>query len=96
MFFLSENKSTLKKLLSIFKFLLRIFFVAGLVFELAGCIEGPSSRSIWKDHGDSCIRLSENPPLKRVINYTDHDLCERKLSPRKAPNPQTRPTEPKK
>ena len=61
--------------------------MAGLVFELAGCSGGP----IWKNHGDSCISISENPPLKRVINYTDHDLCERKLSPRKAPNPQTRP-----
>ena len=61
--------------------------MAGLVFELAGCGGG----SICKNHGDSCISISENPPLKRVINYTDHDLCERKLSPRKAPNPQTRP-----
>ena len=77
----------LKKLLSVCKFLLSTVIVAGLVFELAGCGGGP----IWKNHGDSCISISENPPLKRVINYTDHDLCERKLSPRKAPNPQTRP-----
>ena len=62
--------------------------MAGLIFELAGCGGG---RPIWKNHGDSYISISENPPLKRVINYTDHDLCERKLSPRKAPNPQTRP-----
>ena len=87
MFFLSDNQSMLKKLLSVCKFLLRTVFVAGLVFELAGCGSGP----IWKNHGDSCVSISENPPLKRVINYTDHDLCERKLSPRKAPNPQTRP-----
>ena len=60
--------------------------MAGLVFELAGC----SGTPIWKNYGDSCISISETPPLKRVINYTDHDLCERKLSPRKAPNPQTR------
>ena len=44
----------------------------------------------WKNSGDSCILLSEKPPLRRVINYTDHDLCGRKLSPRIAPNPQTR------
>ena len=87
MFFLSYNQSFLKKLLSICRFLLNTVIVAGLVFELAGC----GGRQIWKNHGDSCIRISEDPPLKRVINYTDHDLCERKLSPRKAPNPQTRP-----
>ena len=45
----------------------------------------------WQNKGDSCVQISEKPPLRRVINYTDHDLCERKLSPRKAPNPQTRP-----
>ena len=88
MFFLSDKQSILKKLLSVCKFLLITVFVAGLVFELAGC---GVSRPIWKNHGDSCIIISEKPPLKRVINYTDHDLCERKLSPRKAPNPQTRP-----
>ena len=87
MFFLSDNQLILKKLLSVCKFLLSTVIVAGLVFELAGCGGGP----IWKNHGDSCISISENPPLQRVINYTDHDLCERKLSPRKAPNPQTRP-----
>ena len=87
MFFLSDNQSMLKKLQSVCKFLLSTVIVAGLVFELAGCGGGP----IWKNHGDSCISISENPPLKRVINYTDHDLCERKLSPRKAPNSQTRP-----
>jgi len=87
MFFLSDNQSNLKKLLSVYKFLMITVFVAGLIFELAGC----GGRPIWKNHGDSCISISENPPLKRVINYSDHDLCERKLSPRKAPNPQTRP-----
>ena len=77
----------LKKLLPVYKLLLRTVFVAGLVFELAGCGGGP----IWKNYGDSCISISENPPLQKVVNYTDHDLCGRKLSPRKAPNPQTRP-----
>ena len=88
MFFLSDNQSILKKLLSVCRLLLSTVIVAGLVFELAGC---GVSRPIWKNHGDSCISISENPPLKRVINYTDHDLCERELSLRKAPNPQTRP-----
>ena len=74
-------------LLSENKFLLIPVFLAGFVFELAGC---GVSRPIWKNHGDSCISISDNPPLQRVINYTDHDLCERELSPRKAPNPKTR------
>ena len=88
MFFLPDNQSILKKLQSVCKFLVRTVFLAGLFFELAGC---GVSRPTWKNHGDSCISISENPPLKRVINYTDHELCERKLSPRKAPNPETRP-----
>ena len=87
MFFLSYNQSNLKKTLFVGKFLLSTFFLAGLVFKLAGC---SINRTVWKNHGDSCIRISENPPLKRVINYSDHDLCERKLSPRKAPNPKIR------
>ena len=61
--------------------------MAGLFFELTGC---GFSKPIWENHGDSCIKISDKPPLKRIINYTDHELCERKLSPRKAPNPQTR------
>ena len=87
MFFLSENQSNPKKGLSVRNFLLSTVFLVGLVFELAGC---SVIRPIWKNHGDSCISISENHPLKRVINYTDHDLCERKLAPRNAPNPQTR------
>ena len=87
MFLLSENQPKFEKIQTVCKLLLRTIFVAGLVFELAGC----GDKSIWTNHGDSCINISETPPLKRVINYTDHDLCERKLSPRKAPNPQTRP-----
>ena len=88
MFFVKDDKSNLENCPSVCKFLLNLVFLGGLFFELTGC---GFSRSTWKNHGDSCISISENPPLKRVINYTDHDLCERKLSPRKAPNPQTRP-----
>ena len=87
MFFLSDNQSNINKQLSVNNFLLSTVFLAGLVFVLAGC---SVSRPIWKNHGDSCINISEKPPLKRVINYTDHELCERKFSPRKAPNPRTR------
>ena len=67
------------------RFFLKIIFVAGIAFVL-GC-----GGNVWKNHGDSCIHISEEPPLRRVINYSDHDLCRRKLSPRTAPNPQTRP-----
>ena len=88
MFFLKDNQSNLEKPLSVCKFLLNLVFLGGLFFGLTGC---GNSRPTWKNHGDSCILISEDPPLKRVINYTDHDLCERKLSPRKAPNPLTRP-----
>ena len=88
MFFLKDNQSNLKRPLSVCKFLLNLVLLGGLFFGLNGC---GISRPTWKNHGDSCISISENPPLKRVINYTDHELCERKLSPRKAPNPQTRP-----
>ncbi len=87
MFFLSNNQSNLKKRLCGSNILLSTVLLVGLIFELAGC---SVRKPIWKNHGDSCIRTSETPPLKRVINYTDHDLCERKLSPRKAPNPRTR------
>ena len=54
-------------------------------FLFVSCTE-----TVWQNSGDSCIQLSEKPPLRRVINYTDHDLCGRKLSPRIPPNPQTR------
>ena len=39
------------------------------------------------------MQISEKPPLRRVINYTDHDLCNRDLPPRTPPNPQTRSIE---
>ena len=77
----------MKNLISVFKFLQSTVCLAGLVLVFAGCTV---SRKNWKNHEDSCISISENPPLKRIINYTDHELCKRKLSPRKAPNPQTR------
>ena len=72
------------------KILLRRFLFLAMIFStmtyiLVGCTE-----NTWENHGDSCILTSENPPLKRVINYTDHDLCGRELSPRFAPNPKTR------
>ena len=74
-----------QKILTFRKYFVKIIFVVGTASVL-GC-----GRTVWKNHGDSCIRISETPPLRRVINYSDHDLCRRKLSPRTAPNPQTRP-----
>ena len=67
------------------RFFIKIIFVAGTTTVL-GC-----NGVAWEIHGDSCIHMSEKPPLRRVINYSDHELCGRKLSPRTAPNPLTRP-----
>ena len=74
-----------QKILTFRRYFLKIIFVVGTASVL-GC-----GGTVWKNHVDSCIRISEKPPLRRVINYSDHDLCGRKLSPRTAPNPQTRP-----
>ena len=70
--------------MKIFLMFVKIIFFA-VILLLVSC----SSKN-WKDYGDSCIQISDSPPLNRVINYTDHDLCDRKLSPRKAPNPRLR------
>ena len=67
------------------KYFLKVIFVTATTSVL-GC-----SGADWKNYGDSCILISDKPPLRRVINYSDHDLCGRKLSPRTAPNPLTRP-----
>ena len=74
-----------QKILTFRKYFLKIIFVVGTA-SMMGCCG-----TVWKNHGDSCIRISEKPPLGRVINYSDHDLCGRKLPPRIAPNPKTRP-----
>lgn len=71
--------------LHIRRYFLKVIFVVGITSVL-GC-----NGAVWKNHGDSCILISEKPPLRRVINYSDHELCGRKLSPRTAPNPLTRP-----
>ena len=66
-------------------FLVRAIILTSMTFVIVSCTE-----TVWQNSGDSCIKLSEKPPLRRVINYTDHDFCGRKPSPRIAPNPQTR------
>ena len=66
-------------------FLVRSIILTSMTFVIVRCTE-----TVWQNSGDSCILLSERPPLRRVINYTDHDLCGRKLPPRIPPNPQTR------
>ena len=41
---------------------------------VAGC----SSPTVgWVEVNDSCIFESETPPLRRVINYIDTELCDR-------------------
>ena len=65
--------------------LVQAIILTSMTFVLVGC-----SETVWQKSGDSCILLSEKPPLRRVINYTDHALCGRKLPPRIPSNPQTR------
>ena len=77
--------SCFKKIISGYTLLYHVIILTITVFVFVGC-----AKIVWHNSGDSCIQLSKKPPLRRVINYTDHDLCGRKLSPRIAPNPQTR------
>ena len=80
-----KNISYFEKIISGCILILPAIFLTITVFVFVSC-----KKNVWKNGGDSCIQLSEKPPLRRVINYTDHDLCGRKLPPRNAPNPQTR------
>ena len=80
-----KNISCFEKIISGRILLFQAIILTITVFVFVSC-----AKNVWKNSGDSCIQLSEKPPLRRVINYTDHDLCGRKLSPRIAPNPQTR------
>jgi len=80
-----NNFIILLKKLPISRYFRKMIFVA-VTTTVLGC-----NRAVWKNHGDSCILISEKPPLRRIINYSDHELCGRKLSPRIAPNPLTRP-----
>jgi hypothetical protein len=80
-----KNISCFEKIISGRILIFQTIFLAITVFFFVSCV-----KNVWKNSGDSCIQLSEKPPLRRVINYTDHDLCGRKLSPRIAPNSQTR------
>ena len=62
------------------------FFIA-IVFSvivLGGCA------THWQHQMDSCTFESADPPLRRVINYNDHGLCDRALAPRTPPNPRVR------
>ena len=63
----------------------KTIFIIFTFYAVVGC-----AKKSWVDYGDSCILISDDPPLRRVINYSDHDLCKRKLSPRLAPYPNTR------
>jgi hypothetical protein len=80
-----KNISCFKKKYSARGILFQAIFLTITSLVIVSCTE-----TVWQNSGDSCIQLSEKPPLRRVINYTDHDLCGRKPSPRIAPNPQTR------
>ena len=49
-----------------------------------------SEATIWSDKGDACVHESEKPPLRRVVNYSDNTLCQRKRPARTPPNPRVR------
>ncbi|MAD85930.1 MAG: hypothetical protein CL912_23450 [Deltaproteobacteria bacterium] len=80
-----KNISCFKKKYSGHRLLFQSIILMITSFVFVSCTE-----TVWQNSGDSCIQFSEKPPLRRVINYTDHDLCGRKASPRIAPTPQTR------
>lgn len=43
------------------------------LFVLAGCGE----KNVWRRSADVCIKESEEPPMHRVTNHVDRDLCSR-------------------
>ena len=38
---------------------------------------GCSNTTSWIEVNESCLFESETPPLRRVINYADTELCDR-------------------
>lgn len=53
------------------------------IVGILGCmaLEGCSAIP-WNQQSDSCVRESLLPPLRRVVNYADPNLCHRPLKPR--------------
>ena len=80
-----KNISCFKKKYSGHRLLFQSIILMITSFVFVSCAE-----TVWQSSEDSCIQFSEKPPLRRVINYTDHYLCGRKASPRIPPNPQIR------
>ena len=72
------------------KYSAREILFQALILTITSLVFVSCTETVWQNSGDSCIKLSEKPPLRRVINYTDHDLCGRKIPSRIPPNPQTR------
>jgi len=56
---------------------------------LTSCSEAP----LWSNQGDACVYESTKPPLRRIVNYSDNALCERKRPARTPPNPRVRMTQ---
>ncbi|MBI4082738.1 MAG: hypothetical protein HY423_09020 [Candidatus Lambdaproteobacteria bacterium] len=48
---------------------------ASVLVALAGC-------ATWKPVGAACVRESRDPELRRVVNYTDPELCGRTVKER--------------
>lgn len=49
-----------------------------------------SEATLWSNQRDACVYESAKPPLRRVVNYSDNTLCQRKRPPRTPPNPRVR------
>jgi len=52
----------------------RLFFPC-LLFAILGCSNNSSEK--WMKAKESCVYESKTPPLQRVINYENPDLCKR-------------------
>ncbi|MBF0278192.1 MAG: hypothetical protein HQM13_10390 [SAR324 cluster bacterium] len=58
----------------------RYFFNRTVLFFL-GCwvgATGCTQTTNWVESNESCLFESESPPLRRVVNYSDSELCDRR------------------
>lgn len=61
------------------KHTIRTFFSRRMLFFLLcwGGMVGCGSSTGWVEVNEGCLFESETPPLRRVINYADTELCDR-------------------
>lgn len=57
--------------------------MVSLCFLISGCSgfesETTPSRQ-WSRNKDACVFTSNDPPMRRIVNYVDEDLCSRPKS----------------